>query len=151
MDNTTLGEYNLNIVVKQQALPLFVATVLLIWSVMKTVKFFQKFCHNNMEPAVLLELVFLVNLPTMMGLMVVMRILALANLSWLIYWFCVQLNLVRISLFGDSCLVIIDKFVALYWSAHYKETITNFKASIACITSKLVSLIWSIISTGSYR
>ena len=151
MNNTTSDVYKLDIVIQQQGLPLFVAILFFTWSIVKTVKFFQKFYHNNMEPAVLLELVFIANLPGTIGAIIVTRILALANLGWLIYWLCVLVFWLRLSIYGDSCLVILDKFVALYWSAQYNATVTNFKAEIACLISKLICFVWTIISMGSFR
>ena len=80
-----------------------------------------------------------------------MRFVALANMDNVNYWVCAIGLWVRLSLLGDSCLVSLDKFVALYWSTEYKAKVTNSKVTLACTTSKIVALIWIISSLGSNR
>ena len=133
-------------------LPQLVTTSFFIWSLAKTVAMFKKFYKDSMEPVILLELIFLTNFPVMLGS---------TSLWGLLWWFdnlgyfenlaCSMIYWARLSFMGDGCLCYVDKFVALFWSVHYKATVTNLKVTIACISMKIGTLIWTIIFNVTYR
>ena len=51
----------------KKILPSLFICCLFVWCFYKTVKMFKKFYDENTEPAILLELVFLTNIPLMLG------------------------------------------------------------------------------------
>ena len=94
---------------------------LLVWSIVKTVKLFKKFTHN-IVPSVLLELVFLINIPVILIAILFLRFLPIVNVVWFNFFVCALYNGIRLSLLFDLCLNYLDKFVALFWCEHYKAT-----------------------------
>ena len=80
----------------QNILPQLVTISMLVWSIVKTVKLFKKFYQPNMEPAILLELIFIANFPTMLAAVTLNKLTGQSiEIDWLKYFISVMLFLVR--------------------------------------------------------
>ena len=137
-------------IVKQYGFPQIVTVGLLSWSVFKIVKLFKKFGYN-MEPSVLLELVFLLNIPAILATTILSKLMAIIDINWLSHIICGIYSFVRTSLLADWCLGYLDKFVALYWSPTYKTDVTTYRASWACVGTKILSAIFTGVYLANYR
>ena len=128
-----------------------ITSSLLIWSVLKIVKLCKKFLHENVEPAIILELVFLTNFSALFGSFFLLNVSGLSSYGYLDEVACSLFFLARVSFYADLCLIYLDKFVALYWSTEYNDLVTKSKAIVACFTTKSATLLWTIIFNSVYR
>ena len=118
---------------------------------MKYVKLFKKFGQGTTAPSVVLELVFLVNIPVMLIAILFLRFIKILDIGWVNVLVCGLYYGGRLTILGDLCLNYLDKFVALYWSEHYKASVTSTKAALSCLVSKSFCLLLTIITVTVFR
>ena len=92
-----------------------------IWSIIKNVKLFQKFYKENIEPAILLELVFLTDFSCLFATTLLQKCTELSSIGLLNSVVCSLNFWTMMYLFADLCLIYFDKFIALYWSINYSD------------------------------
>ena len=126
-----------------------VTFLLFIWSSWISIKLYQKFYHENVEPAIVVELVFLINFIALFGGQCLLS--GLGKFRYVGSLICPLSYWARLSFYADICLVYLDKLIALYWNAYYKDMVTKSRMLIACTASKTFTLIWTIISNSVYR
>ena len=101
---------------------------------------------NKLEPVHILELNTLVDECLMILNLALRHFMGgqLGNESW----FCKISNIItfatRLSFYLDICWTQLDRCLALYWNIEYKERVTNNKAMVIIIITKVINLVLAL-------